>query len=210
MNTLLIGLSVVIQAGGVSKRMGQDKGLVGFRGQSLVQRLVERLSPIADEILVTTNNAERYHFLGVTLAGDLMPGTGALGGLYTALSAARHPAAAIVACDMPFASKELFKYEHNLLMATAADLVIPRTANGLEPFHAVYRRQVCLPYVRATLEAGERRVDAWFDKVKVRYIEPEEILPFDFKGRIFMNINTLEELYQAEKLASEESPHPGV
>lgn len=210
MNTLLIGLSLVIQAGGVSKRMGHDKGLVGFRGQSLVQRLIERLSPIADEILVTTNNAEQYHFLGVPLAGDLMPGTGALGGLYTALSAARHPATAVVACDMPFASPGLLKYEHNLLMALGVDLVIPRSANGLEPFHAVYRRQVCLPYVRAALEAGDRRVDAWIDQVKVRYIEPGEILPFDPKGLVFMNINTLEELFQAEKLAADETHSPRV
>lgn len=205
MSTLLIGLSLVIQAGGLSQRMGHDKGLVGFRGQSLVQRQIERLSHIADEVLVTTNNAEQYHFLGVPLAGDLMPGTGALGGLYTALSAARHPAAAVVACDMPFANPDLIKYQYHLLLATGADLVIPRTSHGLEPFHAVYRRAVCLPHVRAILQSGQRRVDAWFGQVKVRYVEENEILRHDPKNLAFLNVNTLEELHAAEQIAKE---HP--
>src|SRR4030066_2533616 len=130
MSTQLIGLSIVIQAGGLSQRMKQDKGLVGFRGQSLVQRLMERLSPIADEMLITTNNPEPYRFLGVPLAGDLMPGTGALGGLYTALSSARHPSVGVVACDMPFANPNMLKYQYNLLIALGVDMVIPRTPAG--------------------------------------------------------------------------------
>jgi molybdopterin-guanine dinucleotide biosynthesis protein A len=203
MSTQLIGLSIVIQAGGLSQRMKQDKGLVGFRGQSLVQRLMERLSSIADEMLITTNNPEPYNFLGVPLAGDLLPGTGALGGLYTAISSARHPSVAVVACDMPFANPVLLRYQYNLLMATGVDLVIPRSPDGLEPFHAVYRRVSCLPHIRAALLAGKRRVDAWHEQVKVRYLDPAEIQRFDPDGLAFFNINTPEDLLAAEKMAGE-------
>jgi molybdopterin-guanine dinucleotide biosynthesis protein A len=201
MATLRIGLSIVIQSGGLSDRMGRDKGLVAFRGRSLTERLVERLSPIADEILITTNNPAGYHFLGIPLVGDLLPGTGALGGLYTALSAARHPAVAVVACDMPFASPDLLKYQHNLLMALGADLVVPRSEHGLEPFHAVYRRQACLPHIQAALQAGQRRVDAWFGQVKVRYMDSAEIHRLDSQELAFLNVNTLEELKAAEKIS---------
>jgi molybdopterin-guanine dinucleotide biosynthesis protein A len=200
MATLRIGLSIVIQSGGLSNRMGRDKGLVAFRGRSLTERLVERLSSIADEILITTNNPVGYHFLGIPLVGDLLPGTGALGGLYTALSAARHPAVAVVACDMPFASPDLLKYQHNLLMALGADLVVPRSEHGREPFHAVYRRQVCLPHIQAVLQSDQRRVDSWFEQVKVRYLESSEIKQFDPQGLAFLNVNTLEELKEAEKI----------
>lgn len=201
MSAQIIGLSLVIQAGGLSKRMGNDKGLLGFLGQPLVLRLIERLSPIADEVLVTTNNPDQYHFLGVPLASDLMPGMGALGGLYTALAAAHHPAVAIVACDMPFANSSLLKYQHELLMENGVDLVMPRSANGLEPFHAVYRREVCLPHVRTALLSDQRRVDAWFKQVRVHFVEPDDVLRFDPERLAFMNVNTLDELYAAEQIA---------
>jgi molybdopterin-guanine dinucleotide biosynthesis protein A len=180
--------------------MGQDKGLVTFRGQPLMQRLVQRLSPIADEVLVTTNNLQGYGFLGLPLCKDLLPGTGALGGLYTALSAAQFTAVAVVACDMPFANPELLAYQHSLLLSTGADLVIPRLGDNLEPFHAVYRREACLPLVQAALQAGKRRVDAWFGQAFLRYVDPQESVRFDPSGLAFWNVNTMEELAQAEAL----------
>ncbi|MCX8063463.1 MAG: NTP transferase domain-containing protein, partial [Anaerolineales bacterium] len=76
--------SLVVQAGGESRRMGKDKALLPFLGKPLIQRILERLIPVVDEALVTTNHPERYGFLNVPLVGDVFPGRGALGGLYTA------------------------------------------------------------------------------------------------------------------------------
>ena len=45
-------LTVVIQAGGISSRMGEDKALKLFLGRPLIQRVIERLTPIADEVIV--------------------------------------------------------------------------------------------------------------------------------------------------------------
>lgn len=194
-------LSLVIQAGGESRRMGADKALLPFLGQPLILRPLNRLADLADEVLVTSNHPESYRFLGLTPIPDPYPGTGALGGLYTALSAARNPYVAVVACDMPFASKEIFALEMVLLQETGAEAVVPRSAGGTEPFHAVYRRESCLPCVRAVLEAGKRRVDAWFGEVNIRYLEPEEMLPYDPEGLAFLNINTPEELREVERMA---------
>src|SRR5512134_26433 len=97
-------LTVCIQAGGASSRMGEDKALKPFLGRPLIQRVVDRLQPIADELIVTTNRLEEYSFLHTRLIPDLKPGRGALGGLYTAIASATHPIVAVVACDMPFAS----------------------------------------------------------------------------------------------------------
>ena len=46
-------LTVCIQAGGRSSRMGEDKALKSFLGRPLIQRVVDRLSPVADELIVT-------------------------------------------------------------------------------------------------------------------------------------------------------------
>jgi len=195
--------SVVIQAGGESRRMGQDKGLMPFLGRPLVERVARRLQVLADEMLITTNNPAAYAFLGLPCIPDRLPGRGALGGLYTALSAASGEAVAVVACDMPFVSAGLLEYARGLLFSTPADLVIPRSQGGLEPFHAVYRREACLPYIEAALQNGLRRADAWFSQVRLHYLDAEEIAAHDPHGLAFLNVNTPEELQQAEQTARE-------
>ena len=190
-------LTVAIQAGGESRRMGVDKAHIDFHGQPLIVRVLERLAPLADEILVTTNHPENYSFLEVPCIPDRLPGQGALGGLFTALSAAHHPLVGVIACDMPFASAELLAYQLKVLLAEEADAVIPRTPDGLEPFHAIYRKATCLPLVQAALEKGQRRVDSWLAQAKIRYLTPEEIARHDPDGLAFLNINTPDELAAA-------------
>ena len=196
-----IMLSVVIQAGGESRRMGQDKGLLLLLGQPLIARVMARVASLADEVLVTTNHPEAYRFLGVPLFEDVYPGTGALGGLYTALTVARHPLVAVVACDMPFASPEILAAARERLLEAEVDVVIPQSEDGYEPFHAVYRRDICLPAVKDALEAGERRLISWFPAVKVATLSAEEASRLDPLKLAFWNLNTPEELQQAEQMA---------
>lgn len=197
-------LSIVIQAGGESSRMGQDKALVPFLGASLIQRVAERLAGLGAELIVTTNRPEDYAFLPARLAPDLLPGRGALGGLYTALSAASQPLTAVVACDMPFVSASLLSALRDRLVETGSDAAIPRSPEGLEPFHAVYRRERCLPLVKASLESGLRRVDSWFAQAQIEYFTPEEVLPYDLRGVAFFNVNTPADLQRAEQMARKE------
>ena len=196
-------LTLAIQAGGESRRMGCDKALLPFLGQPLILRPLGRLARLADEVLITSNHPENYRFLGLTPIPDLLPGLGALGGLYTALDAASHPYTAVVACDMPFASLELFAVELALLRETGADAVVPYSDSGMEPFHAIYRAESCLPYIRSALEAGMRRVDTWFPAVNIHYLSRQESLPYDPTGLAFLNINTHEDLKAAEAIAGE-------
>lgn len=196
-------LTVAIQAGGESSRMGHDKGLVPFLGEPLIKRVLERIAPLADEILVTTNAPAEYRFLSLPLFSDIFPGRGALGGLYTALEAARQPLVAVVACDMPFANLDLLALARDRLVENNLDAVIPRTPYGMEPFHAVYRRKTCLPAVNSALEAGKWRLISWLADVQVATIEPQEIHQYDPAGLAFLNLNTPEDLRAAERLAEE-------
>jgi len=156
-------LTIVIQSGGKSRRMGRDKGLVMFLGKPLIQRVIDRVKNTADEVLVTTNKPEDYSFLGLPLHADLIPNRGALGGLYTALCSASTSLVAVLACDLPFINAQLIEYERDQMINRSFDIAIPKTSTGLEPFYAVYRRETCLPHVTSALEAGLWRVDCWFD-----------------------------------------------
>lgn len=195
-------LTVCIQAGGQSSRMGEDKALKTFLGHPLIQRVVDRLTPIADEIIVTTNHPDDYTFLNLRLFSDLKPGRGALGGLYTAIASASHPIVAVVACDMPFASPMLIETMRRLLAEEEADVVIAKSEEGYEPLHAIYRRKTCLPAIEKSIDADQWKVIAWFPQVKVRVLTPEEIKSADPDGLAFWNVNTPEEFTKAEELAT--------
>jgi molybdopterin-guanine dinucleotide biosynthesis protein A len=194
-------LSISIQAGGQSQRMGQDKALMPFLGRPLIQRVADRLSPIADELLVTTNNPDDYRFLGLPLFRDLKPGRGALGGLYTALSSATCEAVAVVGCDMPFASASLIEAASRLLVQEDTDVVIPDSGEGLVPLHAVYRRETCLPAIESAIDADQWKLVSWFPQVKVHILQPDEIKFYDPTGLAFWNLNTPEEFAEAEERA---------
>jgi len=194
-------LTISIQAGGQSSRMGEDKALKTFLGRPLIQRVIERLTPIADEIILTTNRPESYAFLTHRLFTDLKPGRGALGGLYTAIASAKHPIVAVVACDMPFASAMLIEMASRLLAEEEADVVIAKSEEGYEPLHAVYRRETCLPAIESAIDADQWKVIAWFPKVKVRVLTPAEIKQSDPSGLAFWNVNTPEDFAKAEEIA---------
>ncbi len=201
-------VTVVIQAGGESKRMGQSKALVEFNGRPLICRLVERLRPAADEMVITTNEADRLQFLygmfpdvELTLAPDAYDRRGALPGLYTALDAARCPFVAIVACDMVFASPRLVVAEAIEMAETDADIVVPVNKHGFEPFHATYRKDTCLPAVRRAIDSGKSRVQSVFDDDSIRVVEfaQDRVLRVEPRGGCFINTNTPDELAHIEK-----------
>ncbi|MBN2388680.1 MAG: molybdenum cofactor guanylyltransferase [Anaerolineales bacterium] len=202
-------LTISVQAGGKSNRMGREKARMLFLGRPLLERIVERLAPIAVEVLVTVARPEDCSaFPDLRCVPDLLPGFGPLGGLYTALSAASQPLVGLVACDMPFASPALLARACDLLLGGQYDAVVPISRSGREPLHAVYRRQTCLPLVHLALETGERKLDSWFSQAEVYFLTPDEIARSDPGGRAFWNLNTLEEFRQAEELArEEEDPH---
>jgi molybdenum cofactor guanylyltransferase len=195
-------LTLAILAGGKSKRMGQDKALMPFLGRPLILRIIERLQSLSDEVFAMTTRPADYAFLGIPVHSDLVtPGQGPLVGLYSSLLKATKPFVAVVGCDMPFASPALFEHERDLILATGADVVLPSTSVGLEPLHAVYRRETCLPVLQVALEAGERQIIAWFPKVKVHVLPLEVTARYDQNRLTFCNLNTPEEYQQAQAQA---------
>ena len=82
------------------------------------------------------------------------------------------------------------------------DAVVPDSAEGFEPFHAVYRRETCLPPISAAIQADKWRVDAWFGEVRLKHYTSEEIAVYDPQRQAFINVNTPDEWKEAERLAA--------
>ena len=213
-------LTVVIQAGGESRRMGTSKATVPFMGEPLLLRGVRRLLPIADELVVTTNEPDALGFLddfidrgSLRLATDVCGERGALRGILTALSSATRPYVSLVACDMLFPSTALISAEHAALAASStdavsvpADIAVPCTSHGYEPFHAVYRRDTCLPVVKRAVDGGEAKADSFFGEMLLITFDADRVAAIEPAGRCFVNANTPDELAHWESVLSCEDP----
>ncbi len=194
-------ITIVLQAGGQSSRMGKDKAFLPFLGFPLIERLMDRFQHLNAEILVISNNAPLYQDLGLPVYGDVRPGRGALGGLLTALSVANTPLIGLVAVDMPFASPKLIKFMADSVQGSNWDGIIPSTSNGIEPLHAVYRRETCLALVDQAIDQDLWRMKAWHKKANLKILDPVETLEVTGSEHTFLNLNTPEEFSAAEEMA---------
>jgi molybdopterin-guanine dinucleotide biosynthesis protein A len=188
----------VIQAGGKSTRMGgAPKALMELGGRRIVERVVDAIASVVDDMLIVTNAPELYAFLGVPMVGDVFPDHGSLGGIYSGLKAAPGDVAFTVACDMPFLVPDVARLV--VERAGRADVVIPRTGDQLETLHASYAK-ACLPHMEARLRGGRLKIVGFFESVTVLEIAEAEVRRVADPARVFMNVNTPDELERARVL----------
>lgn len=192
----------IVVAGGQSRRLGQDKRrlkLWGEDGPTLLEHTLGVIAPLCDELIMVLNDPEGWPHLPARLVTDVYEDAGSLGGIYAGLMASSAPYSLVVAADMPLLNRDLLA----ALLARPRDYdaLVPRSPHSgaarnklaVEPMHALYSR-ACLEPLRATLDAGQRRIIDFFDRIRVVTIEPDELTQYDPNGDSFRNVNTLEEL----------------
>lgn len=194
-------VSVALLAGGQSRRMGQDKAFLPVGGRSVIERVLERILPLSDDVILVTNTPDKYRYLGYRMVGDVYPGKGALGGIYTAIQAAGYPHCLVVACDMPFLNTDLLRYLASL--AADFDVVVPRVEKFPETTHAVYGKN-CLGPIKQRLLADQLKIISFFADVRVRYVERSDIGRFDPTFHSFLNMNTPQDWERVQRIAKEE------
>jgi len=195
-------MSSIVLAGGRSLRLGRDKAQEEIGGQRLIDRVIERLKLLGDEIIVVTSSNNRIPNIGVRQVHDSYPGKGALVGIYSGLREATSQYNIVVGCDMPFLNIDLLKYITGV--AVNFDIAIPRIADQVEPLHAVYSRD-CLAQMEEQMKAGRFKVSDLLGSVKVRYVEGGEIDRFDPQHLSFLNINYKSDLEKARAMLIKES-----
>ncbi len=180
--------TAAIIAGGDARRFGgRDKGALAIGEARIIDREIAVLREVTDHLVIVANDPDRYRSLGLPIVEDLVPGAGALGGIYTAITVARDTPTLVVACDMPFLSARFLR--HLAIAGGEVDVAIPRTAEGYEPLCASYSRG-CADPIRRRIDAGALTVLGVLSDVRVREIGPEEIAPYDPDGTLFFNVNT--------------------
>jgi len=180
------GCSLVILAGGRSRRMGRDKATLPAVDGTLIAHLARRLAPVVDETIVAGGSVGPP-IEGAVVVADDRAGLGPLAGMLAGLTAAHHRYVWVVGCDLPDVEPAL----GSLLLTLAADYeaVVPRPDQEPEGVCALYVRELA-PRIAALLDAGERSVKSLLERSTVRYVGFDELRAVDPELRSFRNINT--------------------
>lgn len=181
------GVTGLILAGGKSRRMGRDKACLPWGSVTLIEHIIATLRPVVDELIVSVRDARQLPHLSVRVVEDTVSRAHALGGLYTGLRAASYARCFVCACDAPFLKPRLIRFL--IKEADGYDLVVPQTAQGLHPLHAVYAKSA-LPVIEAQLRRRQWRLHDVARKVRVKQIPPEVLVQYDPSGISLFNLNT--------------------
>ena len=188
------GVTGLILAGGQGRRMGGvDKGLQVLRGKTLVERVIERLAPQVDSIIINANqNTGEYARHGHPVIADQVGGfAGPLAGLHAGLTVASTPWIVTVPCDSPFLPLDLVTRLEAGRAAVDADIAVAKTFDQPHPVFALVRTSV-RDHLGAFLAAGGRKIDAWYASLATVEVA------FDDAADAFSNINTRDELRSFE------------
>ena len=204
----------MILAGGSSRRLGREKSLLLFDGKPLICWTAERLSSVADEILVVARDEEHSLKLKEALSGfipkginlaytwDRIPGYGPLAGIAAGMRWGRGEYASATACDLPFLSPRVVE---KLFIAAEEDPdcggAVPVHPNGFfEPLHCVYHREKMGRACERAMASGERRIFVPLREMGMRHVAVDLLRPLDGDLLTFFNLNTKEDMERAEAL----------
>lgn len=190
-------LAVAILAGGRARRFGgADKSSLVLAGRSILERLLDAVRPVTPQVFAVGDWHAAAARAGLRVVPDLMPGMGALGGIYTAIVSSPAERTLVLGCDMPFVTTA---FVERLAQVTDADVVMPRTQTGYQPLCAIYDR-VCAPSIRRRLDEGDLHAAVPPGGVRVVEIGPGELAAYDPEGLLFVNVNTPHDYAQAQQI----------
>ena len=187
--------SAIILAGGHAKRAGgRPKHKFEYKGRTFLDRLLDSLSGVVDEIIIVARDEEQCtnfsDLSDVKVVCDIQKNIGPLGGIHAGIKSCKGDRVFITACDMPRINKEAVRRLFGLI--DGHDAVTPEWKSGMiEPLHAVYRRSALEEHLEEHDSLSIRSIIKRIDAV---FVDPESFRDIDPDLGTFTNINSLEEL----------------
>lgn len=191
-------MRVYILAGGSGARLTAEKGFLTVGGRTILDRVRAAAEPLASEIALV-GRGDRLRQEGLRVISEADPGVaGPLGAVCAALADAAPNEALILPWDAPFITTPLLACLREA--RCTADAAVPRRGESVEPLFAVYGPR-CLGPAQRALAAGNRRVIAFYDELAVRWVGADELSAFGEWDRLFLNVNTPDDLEHARQMA---------
>ncbi len=173
--------SGIILAGGKSTRMGTDKALVSRNGTTMLQRSIDVLRPLCEDLLIVSNNADHENF-GIPVIADVFADSGPVGGIHAGLVHARQETCFALSCDIPNLSTEILRA---LLSEWTNEKALAATCDGkVHPLIGIYRKST-VSTIEAFLKNDRLKLRDCFDALDGRYLEFSSSMKHHF-----INVNT--------------------
>ena len=192
----------IILAGGKSSRLGRDKAWEDVGGQRIIDRVIGALQSSCDEVLIIGDRPERQNELSlpkcIQYRSDELKGRGSIGGLYTGLKSSDTLWSLVVACDMPFISRELIRFMLSIISKNRCDAIVPVINGRYQPTHALYN-STCIPFIEKNISSGNFRMDSYFDEIYLEEISEDVINSIKGAELSLFNVNTEDDLFTARE-----------
>ena len=178
-------ISGIVLAGGMSSRMGTDKGLLKLQNKLLIEYPLVVLQGYCDELLISSNK-KHYDHLQLKVVADIHTSIGPMAGLYACLLASKNQHNLFLACDMPFVDNEIMEL---LLKQKDNYQAIVLSINGWAlPVCSYYKKSI-LGVLEKCIEQGKYSLQHLLKTVNTLVIEIEDP---ELRAKL-LNINTPDE-----------------
>ena len=180
----------IILAGGKSSRMGTDKGFLKFQGSTFLERIINSMKPLVNDIIIVSNNSD-YNEFKYKRVEDIIESSGPLAGLYTGLYHSETKYNLVLSCDVPYINGKVLiqliqEFDEN------TDVIQIESEGKTMPLVAIYKKQ-CLHRCLELLQNGERRLQVAVEGFKTKTISLDTGLE-----KYVKNINTMEQFKSME------------
>ncbi|MGP3560462.1 molybdenum cofactor guanylyltransferase [Geobacillus sp. BK01] len=179
-----------VLAGGQSRRFGRPKAFALHEGAPFFTWSVAALRSVADELYIVSHPSlvdefRRQTDIPVLLDVERCRGCGPLAGIYTVMEQSQADWVFVLPCDMPYMRQEVT----NRLVSyidPMVDAIVPLHGGRPEPLVALYHRRLS-PVIAELLDIGERRMTALLERIRVRYIDTNQL---GVEEKVWHNVNT--------------------
>jgi molybdopterin-guanine dinucleotide biosynthesis protein A len=195
----------VLLAGGLARRMGGgDKPMREIGGRTILDRVVARLKPQCDGLILNANgDPARFAAFGIPVIADgVADFPGPLAGILAALdwAAVNRPEVSHVlsaAADCPFLPRDLVMRLHQARIAEDAQLAVAASDGQSHPVIGLWSVALREELRHALVVEGVRKVGGWTARYKLATVT-WPTTPLD----PFFNANTMDDIAGAERLAA--------
>lgn len=202
------GIAGVLLAGGLSRRMGGgDKALRRIGGLPLLDRIVERVRPQVDALVLNANgDPARFAGTGLPVVADTVPDfAGPLAGILAGLDWAARSAPGVrwvasFACDAPFLPVDLVDRLAAGRREEGAELACAASMGRAHPVFGLWPVALRADLRRALAEEGVRKVDLFTARYRLATVEIPPIETVVGPVDPFFNANRPDDLSEAERL----------
>ncbi len=192
--------TAAILCGGESKRMGFDKSRIKIKDKLLVEIIAEELEQIFEDIILISNNKEKFENTKYNVVEDLIPLSGPAGGIYTALNYASSKYVFITACDMPIINQNYIRYMIESIKEKKVEGVAAyNNRQQIETLHAFYSTDMINTF-RTNIENNSFRILDTIKHCNMYYVKDEKVREFSKDMSIFTNLNYKTDLSFLEQI----------